>query len=197
MVALTSEVRTNGRSVANDNAAPELAPVPCGVRLRPIEPADAPAIQDAFEQLSPLSRYYRFHAGMAHLPDDLLRKLTVVDGVNHVALVAIENCPEQRGEGVGIARFVRVADAPDTAEIAVTVIERAQGRGVARQLLAALAPIARERGIHTFTMHVLSGNQRVRRMAKAMGAVAKGSEAGVIAFHVPVASLEAHPPQAA
>ena len=196
MAALLAEFRTNGRSVANDNADAS-EPVPCGVRLRPIEPSDAPALQDAFEHLSPLSRYYRFHAGMAHLPDELLRKLTVVDGVNHVALVAIESCPEPHGAGVGVARFVRVADAPDTAEIAVTVIERAQGRGVARQLLAALAPLARERGIQTFTMQVLAGNQRVRRMAKAMGAVARSSEAGVIAFYVPVSALEDEPNQAA
>jgi len=183
-----SEVGTNGRS----NSV-----VPCGVRLRPIEPGDAPAIQDAFEHLSPLSRYYRFHAGMAHLPDDLLQRLTRVDGVDHVALVAIERCPEQHGAGVGVARFVRMADAPDSAEIAVTVIERAQHRGVARHLLAALAPLARERGITTFTMHVLAGNSRVRRMAKSLGAISKGFEAGVISYAVPVDALDEHPSQAA
>jgi len=184
-----SKVGTNGRS---DNARP------CGLRLRPIEPGDAPALQDAFEHLSPLSRYYRFHAGMAHLPDELLERLTRVDGVNHVALVAIERCPEQRGAGVGVARFVRSADAPQSAEIAVTVVERAQGQGVARRLLAALAPLARERGISTFTMHVLAGNGRVRRMAKSLGAVAKGFEAGVISYAVPVDALDTeHPSQAA
>jgi GNAT superfamily N-acetyltransferase len=188
MVSLPSKVSTNGRSIANDNAQA----APCGLRTRPIAPTDAPAIQDAYEHLSPLSRYYRFHAGMAHLPDDLLRRLTSVDGVDHVALVAIEKCPQQRGVGVGVARFVRLADAPQSAEIAVTVIERAQGRGVARRLLAALAPLARERGITTFTMHVLAANARVRRMAKRMGAVPQRSEAGVIALVVPVDALDDH-----
>jgi GNAT superfamily N-acetyltransferase len=190
MTEQPSRDRTNGRS----NTAR-----PCKLRLRPIEPADAPALQDAFEHLSPLSRYHRFHAGMAHLPPELLERLTQVDGVDHVALVAIERCPEGDA-GVGVARFVRVAGQPDTAEVAVTVIERAQGRGVARRLLAALAPLARERAITTFTMHVLAGNSRVRRMAKSLGAVAKGFEAGVISYAVPVAALDNephHPSQAA
>jgi GNAT superfamily N-acetyltransferase len=185
MADASSRVSTNGRSHAD---------LPCGLRLRPILPSDAPALQDAFEHLSPLARYYRFHAGMAHLPDELLRKLTVVDGVNHVALVAIEHCPEQPGAGVGVARFVRSPDAPERAEITVTVIDRARGRGVARRLLEALAPLARERGIATFTMHVLAGNARVRALAKSLGAVASGFEAGVISFALPVAALDAvHP----
>lgn len=174
---------TNGRFMEPD--APEPAREVPELSFRPITPEDAPALQDAFEHLSPLSRYYRFHAGMAHLSDDLLYKLTHVDGVNHVALVAFERDAGQE-EGVGVGRFVRLPDAPANAELAVTVIDRAQGHGVARRLISALAPLARERGISTFTLNVLADNSRARRMAKQLGAVAQGSSGGVIAFQLPV-----------
>lgn len=171
---------------------------PSKLRLRPLEPADAPALQDAFEHLSPLTRYYRFHAGMRRLPDELLERLTHVDGVNHVALVALEQL-EGHETGVGVARFVRVAGEPQSAELAITVIDRAQGHGVGRRLLAELAKLARERGIATFTLHVLSANTRARRMVQRLGAVAKRGEPGVISFQLAVTAFDTHdrPSQAA
>jgi GNAT superfamily N-acetyltransferase len=187
---------TNGRfsqPPANDTLpgpASEPEPDMPELRFRPIEPGDAPALQDAFEHLSPLSRYYRFHAGMRRLPEELLERLTHVDGVNHVALVALET-RAGRETGVGVARFARYAERPDHAEVAVTVIDRAQGHGVARRLLAELAKVARERGIATFTLNVLAVNTRVRRMAQRMGGVAERGEAGVIAYQVPVRNLAA------
>ena len=159
------------------------------LHIRPIQGSDAQLLQEGFEQLSETSRYHRFHAGMRRMPEALVRYLTQVDGVNHVALVAFEQTALGPGQGVAVARFVRNKDVPQTAELAVTVIDAFQGRGVARQLLAALGDCARARGIHTFTMNVLSGNARARRLVRSLGAVGIGSDGDVITFHLPVTSL--------
>jgi len=159
------------------------------LRVRPIRPSDASALQAGFEQLSESSRYLRFHGGMRRIPESLVRYLTQVDGVDHVALVAFEETPDGASQGLAVGRFVRNKIAPTTAEIAVTVIDAYQGRGVARQLLAALADAARARGIDTFTMSVLSGNGRARRLLRSVGAIGQGSAGDVIAFHLPVTAL--------
>ena len=40
-----------------------------------------------------------------------------------------------RDEGVGSARFVRLADQPDTAEPAVTIVDAYQGKGLGARML--------------------------------------------------------------
>jgi GNAT superfamily N-acetyltransferase len=159
------------------------------VWVRPIRSTDAVALQAGFEALSEMSRYYRFHSGMRSLPERLLRYLTEVDGVDHVALVAFEHAAIDADHGVGVARFVRSASAPTTAELAVTVLDRAQGQGVARRLLAELGEAARARGIQTFTMSVIAGNIRARRLLTSLGAVGQGTVADVMTFHLPVSTL--------
>ena len=167
--------RTNARKLA-----PKLA-----IRFRPIRPSDAGALAAGFEALSESSRYLRFHSGMRRLSDSLLRYLTQVDGVDHVAIIAYT----RGGHGVGVGRFVRDRDAPDTAEVALTVADEAQGRGVGRRLLAELASLAEARGITSFTARVISGNTRARRMLLGFGAVATGSVSDVVAFRLPVRAL--------
>jgi RimJ/RimL family protein N-acetyltransferase len=148
------------------------------------------ALQRAFEALSPNSRYLRFHVPMRRLPDGLARYLTDVDGVHHVALIAFDRA--RPDEWLGVARFVRNREAPETAEAAITLADRAQGRGIATRLLQALALEARATGIHTFTMLVLASNQRARNMLKRLGGAARGSSGPVITYDLTVAALDSH-----
>ena len=106
------------------------------VVVRPVRADDRERLRAGFERLSPESRYQRFLAPMAELSEADLTYLTDVDHHDHEALAAID--PET-GEGVGVARFIRCADRPDTAEAAVTVIDDWQGRGVGTALLDLLA----------------------------------------------------------
>jgi GNAT superfamily N-acetyltransferase len=139
-----------------------------GIVLRPFGRGDGDLLVAGFGQLSPQSRYRRFLAPVPRLSSSLLGSLTDVDGVDHCAWAALV---EEDGEmrGVGIARFVRLAD-PGAADAAVTVIDAYQGRGIGGQLLDALMVEARERGITRFEGLLLAENVPCRRMLARVGA---------------------------
>ena len=125
--------------------------------VRPVRQADKEAIVAGFERLSPESRYRRFFSPLERLSPADLRYLTEVDHHDHEALIGFSS---DSREPVGVARFVRMDD-PAFAEVAVTVIDDWQGRGVATALLARLVARALEEGITHFVALVLSDNREV------------------------------------
>lgn len=122
--------------------------------VRPIAPIDKQALQDGFARLSDESRYRRFFAPLRRLSTTDLRYLTEVDHHNHEALIAFDPAT---AETVGVARFVRGED-PTVAEVAVTVSDDWQQRGVATALLEQLIGRARKEGIERFLALVLEEN---------------------------------------
>lgn len=157
------------------------------VTVRPIQPSDKDALKRAFDRLGPRSRYQRFFTPTARLTDEMLRYLTEVDGDRHVALVAVTDSLDLKDDiGVGVARFVRVADDPDVAEAAVTVTDDMQGKGIGRILLRALSKAARERGIRAFRAEVLASNRAMRRLLDGAGARVIESDEGALLFDVPL-----------
>jgi len=122
--------------------------------LRPVRPDDKRLLAQAFERLSPETRYRRFFAPLEKLSDQDLRYLTEVDHHDHEAIVAVN--PEN-GAIVGVARYVRSVD-PTEAEVAVVIGDPWQGHGVATALLQRLVARAREEGIDHFVALVMSQN---------------------------------------
>src|SRR5262249_4516593 len=80
-----------------------------------------------FARLSPESRRLRFLRRKDALTPAELRYFTDVDHHDHEALGALDHTG---GRGVGIARYVRDSGDPHSAEIAVTVVDDWQGRGL-------------------------------------------------------------------
>jgi hypothetical protein len=105
------------------------------VLIRPVRSADAPLLADGFARLSERSRRLRFLAPKQALSPAELGYFTDVDHHDHEALGALNH---PGGRGAGIARYVRDADDPQTAEIAVTIIDDRQGRGPGTELMAQL-----------------------------------------------------------
>lgn len=135
------------------------------ISVRPIEPGDRSALARGFERLGPESRYRRFHSPIDRLTDAQLDYLTKIDHADHEALAAFHD-----GEIVGVARYVRTEPGP-RAEVAVTVGDDWQGRGVGRTLLDLLTARAREEGVETFTAQVLGGNLPMVELLSSLGEV--------------------------
>lgn len=154
------------------------------VRVRPIGPADAPELRRAFEQLSERSRYERFFTGMRTLPDGLLRTLTDVDHVDHEALVAVPS--QDPATIVGVARFVRDESARSTADLAVTVADDWQGRGLGTCLLRLLSRRASEVGVEHFTVDMLAENRAVLALVHSAGGVQTANHGSTVASRIDV-----------
>jgi RimJ/RimL family protein N-acetyltransferase len=134
------------------------------ITLRPIRPDDEPALRAGFAKLSVASRYARFR-GHFDLTSAQWTYLTHVDGHDHVALVAVV----PSGEIVGVARFVRIAEGSNTAEVAFTVADEHQSQGLGRRLLAALLPLARACGVSVFEAYTSADNLGMVRLFAAFG----------------------------
>ena len=126
------------------------------VLVRALRPDDGPGLAEAFEQLSETSRYRRFFTAKPHLSEQTLAFLTDVDHHDHEALVAV-------------ARFIRNSREPDRAEVAVTVIDSWQRRGLGTALLRELAQRAAQEGIGHFTAEILAENQPMLTLARRLG----------------------------
>lgn len=132
--------------------------------MRPIEADDKEALAQGFARLSEESRYRRFFAPLSRLNATDLRYLTEIDHHNHEAIIALDPVG---GEAVGVARFVRSVE-PTAAEVAVTVIDDWQGRGLATTMLELLVVRAREEGIERFLALILEQNDAAIELFKAL-----------------------------
>jgi GNAT superfamily N-acetyltransferase len=163
------------------------------VTLRHVRPDDAGELKRGFARLSPSSRYRRFFGGVTELSDDLLRYLTCVDGHDHVAIGAVTQIEDSPAEtGLGIARFIRCQDDPTVAEVAVTVLDDWQGKGLGRLLGLTIGRAAYERGIRRFRGESLADNEPVRQMLEEVGAIVRKQEDGRLVFEVEFATAENH-----
>jgi GNAT superfamily N-acetyltransferase len=153
------------------------------VRLRQGHSSDKGLLLHGFERLSPESRYRRFLAAMPELRAGTVRYLTEIDHHDHEAIVALD---ETTGEGIGVARYVRDLERRDVAEVAVTVIDDWQGKGVGTLLLEVLSARAREEGISSFTALMLASNQEMMEVLEALGPVRiVDREVGTVEIEMP------------
>lgn len=152
------------------------------LRLRPVRPDDGEGLRELHDRLSRESLYFRFFTVPKwNLPE--VSRLLHADYDNEFALVA-----ESGGRLSGVASYSRDPKSPERAEVAFTIADALQGRGVGTRMLETLADIARDHHIRTFDAYVLHDNERMTRVFLDSGfEVERRLESGV--FHV-VLSLE-------
>jgi GNAT superfamily N-acetyltransferase len=121
--------------------------------VRPVTPADEPALLEFLRNLSEDSRWLRFFSLGVNLEQAAKRAAAGDRPDGYGLIVTTENRI--------VAHAVFELERPDRAEVAFAVADEMQGRGLATVLLAHLAQVASARGITTFTATVLPENRRM------------------------------------
>jgi RimJ/RimL family protein N-acetyltransferase len=138
------------------------------VLIRPVQPADKALFAESWEHFGAESRYRRFLGAKGDLTARELAYFTEVDHVDHEAIGARD---AETGAGVGVARYVRLAEQPVVAEAAVSVVDAWQGRGLGGELLRRLSAHAREHGVERFQASLFAYNHSMLALFEEVGEV--------------------------
>lgn len=138
------------------------------IRVRILTAADAPYLIDLFENLSPQSRYQRFHEPLED-PDPVRVQSTADEIASTTASkgkgwLAFADLPGEPDAPVGGVRWVRVNET--TAEVGLTIRDDMQGQGIGRELLRLLVLDAHSAGIEKLVAVTLATNQAVSVLAR-------------------------------
>jgi CRP-like cAMP-binding protein len=177
-------VRQRIRRLASRRLAEDVRPVRTqlrdgtGILLRPLLPSDRDAVDSALHRLSQQSIRRRFFSPA--LPSGrLLDYLVDIDYVDHFAWAAQE---ADTHEGAAVARYIR--HGADSAEMAFTIVDRLQGRGLGTFMLGALGVAAKEAAIRELFAFVLEENHAMRAVFSKAGCDSSYDEPGVLRITV-------------
>lgn len=141
------------------------APVPA-VRIRPLEPRDAPALERFYLDLTQETRCLRFCAACRGVTHDQAAWFCRREADQHAGLVAVAGTgAEERIAG----HLCIEPEGPDRAELALVVAEAFQGFGIGRRLVREGVARARAMGIRTLTAIMFVGNQPIHRLLTTLG----------------------------
>src|SRR5262245_12505340 len=134
------------------------------VRVRPINEKDEAGLLELYEALSDESLYLRFFSPVPRPTAAQLERITKIDHRDHMALVA-----ELGDSLLAVARYDRVEPDSNEAEVAFTVRDDQQGRGLGTLLLEHLAVVARANGIDVFSADTLPVNAKMLNVFRDAG----------------------------
>jgi RimJ/RimL family protein N-acetyltransferase len=160
------------------------------LRLRPPRADDAEALAEFFGRLSERSLYLRFH-GAPTVKPSLIEPFLEPDWVERGALVGT-----LAGDGaeriVALASYARLRD-PTGAEVAFTVADEHQGRGIGTRMLEQLAERAAAAGIERFVAEVMADNTKMLRVFEDAGfGVTRQLDRGTFEVAFPIEPTESY-----
>ncbi len=168
--------------IARQRLAAFITPIPVQMRdgtelhLRPVLPGDNERTAHGPVEFSGETLYRRFQS--TRIPSkSLMAYLFEVNYVEHFVWVMTDGVD---GPVVADARFVRDEKDPTVAEIAFTVGDDYQGRGIGTFLMGALAVAAGSDGVQRFSARVLTENYPMRKILDRFGASWHREDLGVV-----------------
>jgi GNAT superfamily N-acetyltransferase len=137
------------------------------VTIRPMHSSDS-AMEDAFvRNLSIETKHYRFLGGVKELSAAELRHLCDVDGRHSMAFVAtIEK--DGHETQIGVSRYAE-GSKEHLREMAVTIADEWQHKGLGRLLAQRLIEYARSHGVTQLYSVDLADNSAMRSLANELG----------------------------
>jgi acyl-CoA hydrolase/GNAT superfamily N-acetyltransferase len=124
---------------------------------RPIHPTDEPRMRDLFYHLSEQSKFYRFMGHLKRVPRSQIEDFVYIDHRNEVCVVGV--LPSSAGDEIIAVGNYYLDPKTNKAEVAFTVADNWQRRGIGTFMLKHLTRIARRNGISGFTAEVLAENK--------------------------------------
>jgi acyl-CoA hydrolase/GNAT superfamily N-acetyltransferase len=153
------------------------------VSFRPIHPTDEQRMRDMFYALSGESIYYRWMSHLKRMSRKEIQNYVYIDHRDQVALVG--TLPESHGEDIIAMGGYYLHPKTNRAEVAFTVRDTWQNRGIGTFLLKHLIKIARGHGLAGFTAEVLGGNKAMQEVFHHSGCqVQSRLEEGVYLFEL-------------
>jgi acyl-CoA hydrolase/GNAT superfamily N-acetyltransferase len=132
------------------------------INFRSIHPTDEPRVRNLFYNLSQQTIYYRFMSVMKRMPRKQLEEFVFVDHRTEVAIAG--TIPEASGEEIITIGRYYLDPKTNTAEVAFTVQDDWQRKGIGSFLFQYLARVARRNGIKGFTAEVLAENVGMQKV---------------------------------
>jgi GNAT superfamily N-acetyltransferase len=156
---MVSQAQNNEHEEDNTLTLPDGVDIP----VRSIQPDDVPALQRFHSRLSERTVYLRFFGPMEEFSEEKARYFAHTDGVDHVALVALD--PDEPDEIIAVVRYDREPGS-ERAEYAALVEDRWQGRGLGMRLTHMLIDRARDKGVHFLYGLVMPQNGRMLNLLR-------------------------------
>jgi len=136
------------------------------VEIRAQQPGDREGLRAAVRRASTETLYHRFFAVKRKFSEQNAHFFLDIDFVRHVVLVAVTNEDDQPAI-IGGCRYVVIA--PGRAEVAFSVIDDYQRKGLGTALMRHLAAIAREAGLRELVADVLADNTPMLKVFRRSG----------------------------
>lgn len=96
---------------------------------------------------------------------------------------------EEESTLIGVARYIRSMDEPQSADVAIAIIDDYHRRGLGKRLLCALTGIAIQNGIRHFRGHTFWENRPILGMIRKVNAQTVPEGAGVLSFVVDLGEI--------
>jgi GNAT superfamily N-acetyltransferase len=137
--------------------------------LRTIRPSDEARIREGIAEMSDRSRYLRFFSAFREPPESIVKRLSAVDGYDHIGWGAIlldgADYPP-----IAAAHAIRLEDESSRGELAIAVLDEYQGVGLARTLIAAVLHDCLAEDLLELEMQVLGENSAATALVTSLGA---------------------------
>lgn len=146
------------------------------VFIRPIRSDDEPLMREMFYRFSAETKYLRYHAATKSMPHNKLQVFCTVDYDSEMALIGLHGAPGAE-EVVGVGRYMTDSE-KQSAEVAFTVSDAWQRKGLGTYFFQHLVHIAREHGIQTFHAYVLVQNSGMLKIFHSSGLVVETTTEG-------------------
>lgn len=139
------------------------------VCLRTIRPSDEAQIRSGIAEMSDRSRYLRFFSAFRAPPESIVKRLSAVDGHDHIGWGAIL-LNGQDHPPIAAAHAIRSEELPWHGELAIAVLDEYHGLGLARMLIAAVLMDCLKEDLPVLEMQMLAENRAAQNLVTYLGA---------------------------